>query len=261
MTTNNATATGSKVGVAGIEVDILKGGTGPAMLVLHRDTGRAGWTEFHSQLAGRFTVYAPALPGFDESSRPEWMRSVAELATVVGFAIDQVGCAPCPVVGLGFGGWVAAESAVQNPQRFTAMVLHSAVGLQPTSGEIVDQFLYSARDYVKMGFSDSAAFDRLYGAADDEALLRRLDQDREMTTRIAWKPYMFSRALPALLPALKMPALVLHSADDRIVPRSVSERYAELIPGARLAELERAGHQADLESPDELAKQVMDFVR
>jgi pimeloyl-ACP methyl ester carboxylesterase len=260
MTSASETPTGIKVAVAGLEVDVLKGGEGPALLVLHRDTGRAGWTEFHAMLAKQFTVYAPSMPGYDDSTRPEWTRTVAELATLTGLLVDQLACAPCPIVGLGFGGWVGAEAAVQNPQRFNGLVLHSPVGLQPPAGEVIDQFLYSAKDYVRMGFTDGARFEALFGKADDEPLLRRWDLNREMTTRIAWKPYMFSRSLPGLLPALQLPALVVHSAEDRIVPRSVSERYAQLVSGASLIDLAGAGHQCDLESPSELAKQVKRFL-
>jgi pimeloyl-ACP methyl ester carboxylesterase len=260
MMSVSQTDTGTKVAVAGLDVDVLKRGSGPAMLVLHRDTGRSGWTDFHERMAEKFTVYAPSLPGYDDSTRPEWMRSVAEMATVTGLIVDALDCGPCPAVGLGFGAWVAAEAAVQSSQRFTALVLHSPMGLQPPKGEIVDQFLYSAKDYVRMGFTDGARFDALFGAADEEPLLRRWDLNREMTTRIAWKPYMFSRALPGLLPALRLPALVIHSTEDRIVPRSVSERYAELLAGAKLADLTGSGHQADLEASAELARQVTTFL-
>jgi pimeloyl-ACP methyl ester carboxylesterase len=254
MTGEAGTKSGLKVDVAGIGITVLTGGDGPALLVLHRDKGRAGWTGFHERLAAGFRVYAPALPGFDDSGRPLWMRTVSELATVMGFAIDQLGIGPCATVGLGFGGWVAAEAAVQSPSRFKSLVLHSPVGLQPAQGEIVDQFLYSAQDYVRMGFADEGRFVELYGETHEEPLLRAWDWNREMSTRIAWKPYMFSRALPALLPALQLPLLVIHSEQDRIVPRSVSERYAELVPGARLVDLPGAGHQADLEAHDRLAE-------
>jgi pimeloyl-ACP methyl ester carboxylesterase len=260
MTGEAGAQNGLKVDVAGIEISVLTGGQGPALLVLHRDTGRAGWTDLHQRLAERFSVFAPALPGFDDSTRPRWMRTVSELATVLGFGIDKLGVGPANVLGLGFGGWVAAEVAVQSPSRFKKLVLHSPVGLQPANGEILDQFLWSAQDYVKLGFADEARFVQLYGETQEEPVLRQWDWNREMSTRIAWKPYMFNRALPALLPALTTPLLVVHSERDRIVPGSVSERYAELLPNARLVKLPGAGHQADLEAPDALAKLTTDFL-
>lgn len=247
--------------VAGLRMSLLQGGHGPALLVLHRDTGRGGWTPLHKELAKSFTVHAPALPGFDDSARPEWMRTVSELATVTGLAIDALHLGPVAILGLGFGGWVAAETAVQSPARVASLVLHGAVGLQPSGGEILDQFLYSTVDYIKLGFVDPELVNQIYGATPTEETLRSWDWNREMTTRIAWKPYMFNRALPHLLSAVSAPTLIIQSTEDRIVPPAVAKRYAELIPDALLIELQGAGHQADLERPTELAAFVQKFLR
>jgi pimeloyl-ACP methyl ester carboxylesterase len=257
---STATQTGRRVDVLGIELSVLTGGSGPAVLVVHRDTGRGGWTAFHERLASRCSVYAPALPGFDDSTRPHWLRTPAETATILGFALDKLGVTPVAAVGLGFGGWVVAEAAVQSPSRFSKIVLHSPMGVQPERGEIIDQFLWTGVEYVQMGFADPARFEALFGDASDETLQRAWDWNRDMTTRIAWKPYMFSQALPRLLPALHLPTLIVHSAEDRIVPRSCSERYATLIRGAELVDLPGVGHQADLEAPDALAARVEEFL-
>jgi pimeloyl-ACP methyl ester carboxylesterase len=248
------------VEVVGLRMSVLKGGRGPALLVLHRDTGRGGWTPLHETLASSFTIYAPALPGFDDSSRPDWMRTVSELATVTGLAIDALRLGPMPILGLGFGGWVAVETAVQSPSRVSALVLHAPVGLQPAHGEILDQFLYSTVDYIKLGFANAVRVDQLYGEMPAEDILRSWDWNREMTTRLAWKPYMFNRALPNLLAAISTPTLVIRSGADRIVPPGIADRYTDLIPGSRLVELPGAGHQADLEHPAELAAIVKDFL-
>ena len=79
---------------------------------------------------------------------------------------------------------------------------------------------------------------------------------REMCFRIAWKPYMYSQTLPHLLGGVRAPALVVWGDDDKIVPRSAGERYAEALPSARLEIVEDCGHCVDMEQPDELARLV-----
>jgi pimeloyl-ACP methyl ester carboxylesterase len=59
-----------------------------------------------------------------------------------------------------------------------------------------------------------------------------------------------------------LPALVIASADDPVLPASVAE--AEVMPhltGARVATLDRAGHLMPLEVPDEVAELIGFFVR
>ena len=131
------------------------------------------------------------------------------------------------------------------------------MGVKPGAGEIVDQFLVSAATYVEMGFSSAEAF----AASVTEGTANHLEQwedNREMTTRIAWKPYMYNPALPCLLAGLRVPATITWCRGDRIVPRACATAYAEAIPGATLVELEAGGHAADLEIPDRLAEIYLD---
>jgi len=114
-------------------------------------------------------------------------------------------------------------------------------------------------DYVRFGFSDAAAFDRIYGAEPPTAQLEQWDLNREMSFRIAWKPYMYNPTLPHLLGGVKVPALVVWGRHDRVVPLDAGEQYAKALPQARLAIVEGAGHFVDMEQPDELAKLVVDF--
>jgi pimeloyl-ACP methyl ester carboxylesterase len=237
-------------------VHVNIGGEGDAVLVLHRDTGRHGWTDFHAALAAQYRVIAPAFPGFDVSPAVPWMRSVNDLARILGRALDHLGIENCQVVGLGFGGFVAAELLASSPHRFTRVVLHSPMGLKPDGEEILDQFLWSSRDYLRMGFVDEQRFATRF-PFDADAMFGLLEPNRETVTQVAWKPYMFSRQLPHLLGGVTVPTAVLWSEQDRIVPRSCAERYVELLNGTYSA-LPGAGHQVDLEDPARLAACVRD---
>ena len=237
-------------------VNVLASGSGPTLVVLHRDNGRFGFGKLHERLAKSLRVVAPALPGYDESDRPTWLCNVPDLAALTGFALDKMNIGPVAVLGLGFGGWVAAELAVHSPKRVNQLLLHSPMGVKPTEGEIADQFLFEPENYVKRGFTSIEAHERSFPGGDAK-YMEQWDKNREMTTRIAYKPYMFDLALPHLLKSLNVPALVSWSTGDKIVPKSCATIYTDAIPGAKYVELPNTGHNADFETPDAVADMVL----
>src|SRR6185436_3197962 len=124
-----------------------------------------------------------------------------------------------------------------------------------------DQALVSYIDYVKLGFADLAAYAETFGAEPSTETLEQWDLNREMTFRIAWKPYMYNPTLPHLLGGVTTPALIVWGRHDRIVPLECGERYAKSMPRARLEIVDGAGHFVDMERGAELAKLVTAFVR
>jgi pimeloyl-ACP methyl ester carboxylesterase len=236
------------------------GGDGPPALVLHHDIGAPERPEFYDALARQFTVFAPAHPGYDGVPRPEWMRSVRDAAVTYQWLLSDLKLDGVSVIGLGFGGWIAAEMATMAPQSFKRLVLVGAMGIQPTDGEILDQALVNYIEYARAGFADQAAFDRVYGAEPSTDQLETWDRNREMSFRIAWKPYMYSQTLPHLLGAVRASALIVWGDDDRVVPQSAAGRYLEALPNAKLETIAACGHCVDMEQPEKLAKLVIDFI-
>lgn len=245
------------VEVAGGKIYFLKGGVGEPLLILHRDVGNPGWLPFYERLAQWFTVYVPSHPGFDKSDRPDWMRSVRDMAVVYQWFLKTLGLRELYGVGLGLGGWIAAEMATMNPYVWKRLCLVSAMGIQPTRGEIMDQFLVYTTDYIKAGFYDQAKCDELYGKEPDIEQLVRWEINREMTTRIAWKPYMFNQALPILLRGVDTRTLIVWGKEDRIAPVNCGERYMQALPHAQLVVLDRCGHFVEVEKPEELTMLIM----
>jgi pimeloyl-ACP methyl ester carboxylesterase len=249
------------VPVAGITLNVASAGSGRPVLVLHHDIGRPEPSPFDDALAHACHVLAPSHPGYDGSARPDWMRSVRDVAVVYQSLLAERDLArDLTLVGLGFGGWIAAEMATMAPRAFGRLVLVGAMGLKPERGEIADQALLSYIDYVRRGFADQRAFDRLFGAEPPTSRLEQWDLNREMTFRIAWKPYMYNPTLPHLLGGAAIPALIVWGRDDRIVPLECAERYQKTLPHARLEIVDGAGHFVDMEQPDELASLVTRFV-
>ena len=251
--------TRSEVELAGQKLHFARAGSGRPVLVLHHDTGTPDRLEFYDSLARRFDVIVPHHPGYGRSERPQWLRSVRDVAVIYQWLLADLGVERASLIGLGFGGWIAAEMATMSPDRLHRLALVGAMGLKPPQGDIFDQAIVSYLDYARAGFHDQAAFARVYGDVTTDQLVD-WDICREMCFRIAWKPYMYSQTLPHLLGGVKAPALVVWGDDDKVVPRSAGELYAAALPNARFEILRAAGHCAEMEQPDALARLIGGFI-
>ncbi len=245
--------TDSVMEAAGLKLHLARGGRGRPVLVLHHETGTLERLPFYDALAAKHDVLAPHHPGFGKSERPEWMRGVRDIAVIYRGLLADMGIRDAALVGLGFGGWIAAEMASMAPNDVSHLVLVGAMGVKPPEGDILDQAIVGYIDYARAGFHDEAAFDRVYGAAPSTEQLVEWDICREMSFRIAWKPYMYSQTLPRLLGGVRAPSLVVWGDDDKIVPLSAGRRYAEALPNAKLEIVEDCGHCVDMEKPAALA--------
>ena len=61
--------------------------------------------------------------------------------------------------------------------------------------------------------------------------------------------------------AIRVPALVLCGAEDRVTPPALSSALARQVPGAEYELIERAGHLSNLERPEAFNTLVGAFIR
>lgn len=239
--------------VAGLELKLRESGEGPPLLLLHRSTGVIAWDTFEDQLAANFHVIQPDLPGFGDSDRPDWAREPRDLAIIIGRLLEALALDDVTVVGLGFGGFIAAELATMNETRIKSLVLVTPAGLKPREGEIVDQMLIPHADYVRRGLHDEASFETRFGAELHPDVRDIWEFSRIMVARISWSPYLFSRRLPHLLGEVTTPALIVWGESDEIIPRVAGEQYVEGLADASLEVVSSAGHIVEWDQPEQLA--------
>ena len=249
--------------VAGARVQLVRGGVGTPLLVLHDEFGSIPGARAYEALSARHKLYLPSHPGFDQSERLGWTETVRDLAAWYLRALDELALGPLPVIGLGLGGWLAAEMAAMCPHHFTRLVLVAPPGIKPPEGEIYDMFLVPARTYIEASFyrrEPDTDFASLFPeeATPEERL--RLDTAREETCRLAWRPYMHNPALPHLLERVTLPALIVWGRQDAIVPLSAGETYARALRHGRLEVLDDCGHHPQLEQPEQFVRLVEEFL-
>jgi pimeloyl-ACP methyl ester carboxylesterase len=247
------------VEVADLLVHVSERGSGPPIVVLHRSTGPL-WAPFHDRLATSGAVLAPDTPGYGRSTRPVNARHPSHLAILLHQMLDAEERDGVHLVGLGMGGWIAAEMAAMNQRRLASLTLVGAAGIAPREGFIHDPMTESFTAYVRQGFRDDAAFEAVFGAEPVQDVVDLWDYSREMTARVTWKPWMWSLQLPDLLRGVRTPALLVWGGEDRIVPRDSAHQYAESLPNARLEIVGGAGHVVELEQPEALAVLVAEHV-
>ncbi len=260
--TTSASITEETIAVAGAEMQVLKGGSGDPLLILHDELGQPGWLQVHEELARNYTVYAPSLPGFGVTDRLDWVMNVRDISTWLLWALEDMGLSNPNVVGFSLGGWIAAEMATQNPQAFNKMALAAPAGILPPTGEILDMFLIVSKEFITAGVHDTAAA-QYQAVCPDEPTPEQVEAwetAREEACRLTWRPYMHDRSLPHRLGRLKnLPSLIVWGLNDEVVPPSAAEVYNASIAGSRLVTLENCGHRSDVDKPVELVSHLREF--
>ena len=250
--------------VGGIEIDVLLRGEGQPLLFLHPEIGLDRAAPVLGRLAAQFRLIAPFHPGYGAAPAVPALSSVDDLAYLYLDLLETLDLRETVLVGVGLGGWIAAEIATKGSERLSHLILADAVGVKladRTTREIADVFALTEEEIAERAWANPAR-GRLGAAAsgDDEALLA-LARARESTARYAWQPYMHNPKLKGRLHRIAVPTLVLWGAADRIVTPEYGRGYAQLIGGARFALIEGAGHYPHLERPEEFSDRVLDFVR
>lgn len=253
--------------VEGIAIEVLRGGHGQPTVVLHDYEYLNQWQPYLDILATRYSVIVPSHPGFGKSDLPDDFDTVDDLAHFYLVLLRSMGLNGVNLVGLGFGGWIAAEMAVRCTHRLKSLVLVDAVGIKVsdrTTRDIVDHFIIGPEEFLKLAWHDpshGALIMKLPGLGQlSEPELVTLLRNRQSAALFGWKPFMHNPKLLRRLAAVDVPTLVVWGESDRIVSPDYGRAYAQCIPGARFELIKEAGHFPYLERPEHFVQAVSTFL-
>lgn len=248
--------------IGGAEIEIVRRGAGPPLLLLPGEDMLEADSAFVADLARRFEVIIPSPPGFGRSTRPDWLSTPGDLAYLLLSLVKQLGIEGARAIGCSLGGWIAAEMAVRDDACFSRLVLIDPYGVKlggATARDFVDIWQLAPAKVAALKFRNPEKAQRDTTALSDEAL-GRVARNLESFARFCWEPYLHNPKLKHLLYRVAVPTLLLWGEADGIAGVDYARGYAQLIPGARLATIAEAAHYPHLEQPEAVLRQVTEFL-
>jgi pimeloyl-ACP methyl ester carboxylesterase len=229
------------------------------VLYLHGNGFTRMWLPFHEKLSERVDLIAPEHPGYGETPMPDWLDDFTDLVIHYDELLDVLGLDTAHVVGYSLGGWIAAELAVFQPRRLRSLTLVCAAGLRIPGKPAPNLVAMTTEAVWETLFNDPRNRDSVI--PDYESMEEVVHLYGEATTfaRLTWNP-QYDLALERRLRRVECPALVVGAEDDRVIPNEVSDRYAALIPQARIERVPGAGHAVAVEQPDALADLIANHI-
>jgi pimeloyl-ACP methyl ester carboxylesterase len=244
-----------------VTIEAVERGQGRPILFLHPGIGIDPAAPVLAELARGGRVIAPSHPGFGTSQLPKGMNTVDDLSYFYLDLLDQLDLRDVLLVGVGLGGWIAAEIAAKNDTRLSQLVMANAIGVKIGDREtrdIVDIWSLTPDELVALAWADPAAGKIDYKAVPQEVSLAAA-RNREAYARFCWSPYMHNPKLKNRLHRIRIPTLFLWGTADRILSDGYGRGYCAMIAGARFETVERAGHYPHIEQPQEFARRALAF--
>jgi pimeloyl-ACP methyl ester carboxylesterase/membrane protein DedA with SNARE-associated domain len=201
----------------------------PVVVLLHGSPGNGHHLDaLADELQPHYRVLIPDLPGFGGSTRQLPTYSIRAHAEAVREWLLALKLPPVHLIGFSMGGGVALELSQLQPKSMRSLTMLSAIGVQEL--ELLGTYDLNHAVHGLQLLAAQAADWLLphFGAISRSPLLpyarNFFDTDQ--------------RPLRAALQKLTLPTLILHGADDFLVPAAAAREHHRLVPQSKLVMLQ-----------------------
>ncbi|HSE38027.1 MAG TPA: alpha/beta fold hydrolase [Blastocatellia bacterium] len=243
-------------------------GEGPAVVLIHGGLVDSRlWDDQMKAFAKHHRVVRYDLRGFGRSAAaPEPFSHVEDLRALMDFLkIERA-----TVVGLSLGGIIAADFALEHPDRVERLVLVGA-GLrgdkQPPDMDAIKAYYEAVSKGIAEEFVNVTMKSGLYAAVREGtptyARLRQMMLDNFKALPTFRPGFLKYPETPTIerLGSIRAPTLVVIGGEDAQSLKNVADTLAGRIPGARKVVIPGSSHHPPVERPKEFNKVVLGFLR
>jgi pimeloyl-ACP methyl ester carboxylesterase len=241
-------------------------GAGRPLVCLHGVTGQAWvWAAFASELSDR-PVIALDLRGHGDSSwAPDGDYATSTHAADTLAVLDRLGLGPVDLVGLSWGGLIAAALAAAYPAQVARLVM---IDVPPSFDQPADSPPPRPADFASA--AGVVAYERSANQHADPATLElfafggvrpgpagRLVRKHDEVFLKRW-PFRDEDHW-SLLPRLALPTLVVRATDSPVLSEEVADRMVASMGQAERVDIGPSGHLVPIDAPRALAAVIARF--
>ena len=198
-------------------------------------------------LAMKRTVYAIDLPGFGQSEKPRRALNLTEQAEMLAAWMSAIEIPRAVLLANSIGCQVVVNLALNRPDMVERLILVSPMG-DPQSRSIFKIYLHLLIDILREPFSLT--------------LIALVDYLKAGLGRVAGTfAYSLQDKTEEKLPRIHQPTLVVRGERDLLVSARWAEEVTSLLPQGRLLVFEKAAHGVNYNSPERLARVVLDCLK
>ena len=221
--------------------------------------------------AAGFRVIAFDNRGFGLSDKPPAPYDNAAYARLAIALMDSLRLTDAVLVGHSMGGAIAAEVAIEYPQRVRGLVLVGSAGLGarepllfrmarwPVLGRVA--FAFRGRGFTARLLKSTYFDPRKVTEADVDQYYAPVAQPAYGRALLGVLGQFRFDALEARLDRIAAPTVVLWGEEDRWVPLGVGRALAAGITRSAFVSVPRAGHSVQEEAPDEVNHLLIRFLK
>jgi len=241
---------------------VESGGGGATPIVFLHGVG-SDKSVWHPQLAHfgqtRRTI-AFDYPGYGDSDPAPQGTTRDDYAAAIASAMHELGVDRAHVCGLSLGGVVAIAMHNAALQRCASLILADTFAVHPDGRAIYERGLAGSSDLPAMA---EARVDVLLAQPADPEVRREVVETMSRIDPAAYRigaEAVWLAEQRGRAEAIGVPTLIICGEHDKPTPPDLSRELHAIIPGSRLALIERAGHLTNLEQPDVFNAIVEGFI-
>ena len=259
--------------VYGQKIHYVESGSGATVILLHNMGGDVSdWDKTIPALSKKYHVIAFDQIGAGQSDHPLINYRPATWVNFLEGIYRELKIERASLVGHSLNGSVAALFALKQPEKVDRLVLvdagygyaipqvsdsrllgHAPGTLPLLNPSTLEQMRQAARlaFYDQKTYANDTAIDKMFASSIRggytqqrfiESIMRRED------------------VLDNQLGQIRQPTLIVWGREDGWTPLALGNRFQQEIPGSKLLVLDRCGHFATIEKPDQFNAAVMTFL-